>query len=387
MKRNWALLLLFAALLPGLLIAQDEPKKGRQKIVIIKKSVDEDGNKVVEKIVREGEEGEVLEWEGEDGEVIIRLGDGDVEWHSLEDMDIDIDLEGLDMELEERLEGLNNIDVELEELDGRKNLRIRIEPDGEVIEWQGLGDLPEALEERLESRGLHFKSLDGEDFIFSTPPNRAMLGVQVGQTIEMAHENGDVEKIDVLDGNGTAVQDVFAGSAAEEAGIRKGDIITAIDGQPVGDYKGLVKALSDKAPGDKVSVGLNRAGQLMDVEATLKGRADAPRVFKFRAKEEEGETPLPELREEKPELELEAFEAFPNPAENQLTVRFTGEQAPVTVMLLDAAGKQLYKEYIQDFGGNYDQQIGLEGVPEGMLLLTIEQEGRVFVEKVMVARQ
>ncbi len=384
MKLNWTLLLVFAALLPGLLTAQDEPKKGRQKIVIIKKSVDEDGNKVVEKIVREGEEGEVLEWEGENGEVIIRLGDGDVEWRGLEDMDIDIDVEGLDMELEERLE---NIDVELEELDGLKNLRIRIEPGGEVIEWQGLGDLPEELEERLESRGLHFKSLDGEEFTFSTPPNRAMLGVQVGQTRELINENGETEEVDVPEGEGAAVLNVFEGSAAEEAGIRKGDIITTIDGRPVGNYEGLVKALGDKAPGDKVSVGLSREGRPMTVEATLQGRAAAPRVFEFRVETDDEEAPLPQLREEKPELELEAFEAFPNPAENQLTVRFTGEKAPVTVMLLDAAGKQLYKEYIQEFSGAYDQQIGLEGVPEGMLLLTIEQEGRVFVEKVMVARQ
>ncbi|MCB0613935.1 MAG: T9SS type A sorting domain-containing protein, partial [Phaeodactylibacter sp.] len=91
--------------------------------------------------------------------------------------------------------------------------------------------------------------------------------------------------------------------------------------------------------------------------------------------------------EGKPALELEAFEAFPNPADNQLTVRFTGAPAPITIMLLDSAGKQVYKEFIKDFGGKYDQQIGLQGLPEGLLLLTIEQEGRVFTEKLMIARQ
>ena len=93
------------------------------------------------------------------------------------------------------------------------------------------------------------------------------------------------------------------------------------------------------------------------------------------------------IQEDKPALELEAFEAFPNPADNQLRVRFTGQQAPVTIMLLDAAGKQVYKEYIKDFGGRYDEQIGLEGVPEGLLLLTVEQEGKIFTEKLMIARQ
>lgn len=262
MKLKWILLLPFAALLPGLLLAQDKPKKSKQKIVIIKKSVDENGNKVVEKIVREGEGDEKMEWEDGNGHVIIKLGDGDVEWKSLEgdDIDIDIDLEGMNMALEQHLEGmeeqLRNIDVELEELDGMKNLKVIIEPDGEVIEWKGMGDLPKALQERLESKGLHFESLDGDNF-----------------------------------------------------------------------------------------------------------EAD------------------------RPALELEAFEAFPNPADNQLTVRFTGAPAPVTILLFDAAGQQVYKEYIKDFGGQYDQQIGLQGLPEGLFLLTIEQEGRVFNEKLMIARQ
>lgn len=427
MKLKWTLLLTIAALLPGLLIAQDEPEKGKQKIVIIKKSVDKDGNEVVEKIIREGEGGEQLEWEDEDGHVIIKLNGDDVEWHALEDMDIDIDLEGLDEELEEHLEGLEerlqNIDVELEELDGLKNLKIRIEPDGEVIEWQGLGKLPEELGERLENKGIFLHSLDREDFTFAAPPNKALLGVQVGQKRELINENGDVEEVEVPEGKGAAVLDVFKGSAAEEAGIQKGDIITSVDGAAVGSFEALVEALSDKAPGDKVTVGLSREGQAMTVEAFLKGRETAPRMYEFKMDENGGhdihilsdedghrrhrniiiikdgdvivdregesgeEENLFELQEGKPNLELEAFEAFPNPAGQQLTVRFTGEQAPVTVRLLDAAGKQAYKEYIQDFSGRYDQQIGLQGVPEGMLLLTVEQEGRVFVEKVMVARQ
>lgn len=421
---KWTLILALAALLPGLLLAQEEPEKGKQKIVVIKKSIDENGNKVVEKIVREADGDEKLEWKDEEGHVIIKLGGGDAEWESPDD--IDIELDGLGMDLEEHLEGLDeqlrNIEVEVDELeDGLKNLKIRIEPDGEVIEWQGLGGLPEGLEQRLEQKGLHFRSLEGEDFTFAAPPNKALLGVKIGQEIEMAHENGDVEKTEILSGKGTAVLEVFEGSAAEEAGVRKGDIITAIDGEKIGDYKALVEALRDKAPGDKVSVGLEREGQPMTVEAILKGRESAPFVYEFKKdgdghdihffskegeesgrrrgvvilkdgvvvmeREEEGVPEVPGPGETRPALGLEAFEAFPNPADNELTVRFTGEQAPVTIRLLDAAGQQVYKEYIQDFEGRYDQRIGLQGIPEGLLLLTVEQEGRVFTEKVMIARQ
>lgn len=415
MKPKLNLLLILTLLMPGLLLAQDKPEKAGQKIVIIKKSVDEEGNEVVEKIVREGDGGETMEWHDEDGNVVIHLGEGDVEWKSLDDLDID--LEGLE-------ERLHKIDVELEELNGLKNLKVIIEPDGEVIEWNGMGELPEELNERLEAKGLHFRSLDGEDFFFGATPNKAMLGVQVGQKTEVANEDGDVEELEVPEGEGAAVLKVFEGSAAEEAGIQKGDLITSIDGEPVAGFKALVEALSDKAPGDKVKVGLARGGNSMVVEATLKGREEAPAVYEFRTdgdgrgirffsdddehhgkrrrsvviirdgdviiNQEEGEEKeglSPDWREGKPVLELQGFEAFPNPADGQLRVRFSGEQAPVTVMLLDAAGKQLYKEYIRDFSGKYDQQIGLEGVPDGLMLLTVEQEGKVFTEKVMIARQ
>lgn len=367
-------MLAFAGLLPGLLLAQDKPAKNKQKIVIIKKSVDEDGNEVVEKIVREGEGQEKMEWKDEDGRIIIKLRDGDLEWNGLEDLDID--LEGLNLDLENHLEG----------------------------------------------KGFHFRSLDGENFTFGTPPNKAMLGVQAGQTRELINENGEVGEMEVPKGEGAAVLNVFEGSAAEEAGIQKGDIITSVDGAPVDGFEALVESLSDKAPGDKVSIGLNREGQPMVVEAILKGRETAPSVYEFKMDDEghglhffsdepghkgkrshkviiiddgdviiepenEDEPSFWENHADKPALELEAFEAFPNPADNQLTVRFTGKAAPVTLLLLDAAGKQVYKEYIQDFSGRYGQQISLEGVPEGLLLLTIEQEGQIFTKKVMVTRQ
>ena len=420
MKLKWTLFLTFAVVLPGLLLAQDKPEKSKQKIVIIKKYVDDDGNEVVEKIVKEGDGDEKMEWQDEDGHIVIKLNGGDVEWSSLEDLDIDVDLEGMEQQL-------RNIDVELEDLDGIKNLKVITEPDGEVFEWEELGDLPEELKERLENKGLRFRRLDGENFSFGPPPNKALLGVKVGQKREMVNENGEVEEVEVSEGEGAAVLDVFEGSAAEEAGIQKGDIITSVDGEAIEDFEALVETLSDKAPGDQVSVGFLREGQALTVEATLKGRDTAPSVYEFRldddgndfhffsddddddddhgkrhrkviviqdgnviVEREDGDEEdafFSEPDEAQPALELEAFEAFPNPADNQLTVRFTGVQAPVTIRLLDAAGKQVYKEFIKDFEGKYDQQIGLEGVPEGLLLLTVEQEGRVFAEKVMIARQ
>ena len=67
-------LILACCLLGSGLFAQDKQKdkeeKVHKKIVIIKKSVDEDGNEVEEKIIREGKAAEEFEFKSEDGKTI-----------------------------------------------------------------------------------------------------------------------------------------------------------------------------------------------------------------------------------------------------------------------------------------------------------------------------
>ncbi|WP_367872406.1 PDZ domain-containing protein [Luteolibacter sp. Populi] len=85
------------------------------------------------------------------------------------------------------------------------------------------------------------------------------------------------------DGGGIYVSNVRAGSAAEKAGIKKADVITVIDGQPIDrlgyfddDHYGrlywshLVRGA--KSSGDKVSMELIREGQPLKVEAVLDRR-------------------------------------------------------------------------------------------------------------------
>ncbi|OGQ04125.1 MAG: RIP metalloprotease RseP [Deltaproteobacteria bacterium RIFCSPLOWO2_12_FULL_44_12] len=53
------------------------------------------------------------------------------------------------------------------------------------------------------------------------------------------------------------VKDVIAGSPAEYAGIRTGDLITEIDGKPVGDWDSLIQSVNTKG-GEIFSVGILR---------------------------------------------------------------------------------------------------------------------------------
>lgn len=63
------------------------------------------------------------------------------------------------------------------------------------------------------------------------------------------------------------VDEVVAGSAAEQAGIRPGDLIVSIDGSPIEDFTGLQRAVMTRA-GEPLAVVINRNGETVNLEVT-----------------------------------------------------------------------------------------------------------------------
>ena len=68
---------------------------------------------------------------------------------------------------------------------------------------------------------------------------------------------------------GVIVQQVFADSPAHEAGVERGDIIKAIDGNDVRNTRDLLEGLEDKEPGDEVTLTLLRDDEEMTLQVTL----------------------------------------------------------------------------------------------------------------------
>ena len=63
------------------------------------------------------------------------------------------------------------------------------------------------------------------------------------------------------------------GSAAQEAGIREGDIITAVNDKPVASSPRLQELIAGFRPGDEVTITLDREGKSRKFEVTLKDSA------------------------------------------------------------------------------------------------------------------
>ena len=70
-------------------------------------------------------------------------------------------------------------------------------------------------------------------------------------------------------GPGALVQEITPGGAAQGAGLQAGDTITAVNGKPVADATELIVAVRSNAPGDQVTLEVQRGGQTFDVTVTL----------------------------------------------------------------------------------------------------------------------
>lgn len=94
---------------------------------------------------------------------------------------------------------------------------------------------------------------------------RALLGVSIGNV------NADLAKSENLKvKRGVFVSAVSEGSAANEAGIKEGDVIVEIDGRAVSTVAQLQEAIGQHRPGDKVTVSYYRDGKLKESVTTLK---------------------------------------------------------------------------------------------------------------------
>jgi serine protease Do len=68
---------------------------------------------------------------------------------------------------------------------------------------------------------------------------------------------------------GIVVGAVLQGSPAAVAGLQRGDVITAVNGQPLTDESSLAQMLSQRQPGDTVPLTVVRGAQSQDVSVTL----------------------------------------------------------------------------------------------------------------------
>jgi hypothetical protein len=232
---KWIHLLIIAIALAAVpACAQQTTTKKEKKVVITKKTIDENGNETVETIEAEGEDADRL----------------------LEEMEME-ELEGFDMDLDRE--------------NGEDRYSFRFKSDGSDLsdfEWNGLEEMPEEMQRMLEGLNLgeRFQNFEFGDlgdmqmgvFPFGgTSGGNAVLGVQV--------ENADAM--------GAQVMGVSEGSAADEAGIEEGDIITSINGLEIENANTLIQKMRKYEPNERIELEVARNGKKKTMRVTLQARS------------------------------------------------------------------------------------------------------------------
>jgi S1-C subfamily serine protease len=214
---------------------------------------------------------------------------------------------------------------------------------------------------------------------------------------------------------GAQINEFTENSAARDASMQQGDIITAVNKSSIRNHDDLWNELAKFQPGDKVTVNYLRDNERFTVTATLKGCKDNASevimndtddagdnqsrtfyIWNWGAEDDEkvrerrvipirkgeGDTPRVSgnLNPQKT-LELQNVRIQPGSTKGQVELQFGSAALPTVVSLFDTAGRQLFREELNAFDGNYQQQFDLSDLSGSTILFHIQQQDKVYSEK------
>jgi serine protease Do len=117
---------------------------------------------------------------------------------------------------------------------------------------------------------------------------RGWIGVQIQPVTSEIADSLGIKKAE-----GALVAEPQSGSPAAKAGIKSGDVILSVDGEPVKDARSLARTISAMAPGTSVRLGILRNNKEETVTLTL---GELPKERQARAETgEERETPSSDI--------------------------------------------------------------------------------------------
>lgn len=103
-----------------------------------------------------------------------------------------------------------------------------------------------------------------EQLLTNGKVRRGMLGVRIQNITD-----DTAKALELADTSGVLVSDVSNGSAAEKAGLKRGDIITAINGEKIEDSNVLRNKVAGTLPGTEIKLTVLREGESEELTATL----------------------------------------------------------------------------------------------------------------------
>ncbi|MCD7808829.1 MAG: trypsin-like peptidase domain-containing protein [Erysipelotrichaceae bacterium] len=160
-----------------------------------------------------------------------------------------------------------------------------IQTDAAINPGNSGGALINAVGELVGITSMKYSSEDVEGMGFALPINDVVeLADEIMETGKVSRPVLGISGISLSDyssyelymyritadvSQGIYIASVQSGSAAENAGLQTGDVITAFDGTEITSYKDFLTMLYAKDPGDHITLTINRDGNSMSVSVTL----------------------------------------------------------------------------------------------------------------------
>jgi membrane-associated protease RseP (regulator of RpoE activity) len=216
------------------------------------------------------------------------------------------------------------------------------------------------------------------------------------------------------DARGAIINGFTDASAAKEATMKEGDIITQIQGISVDGFQSVWNVIAKYKPEDKVEVIYLRDNQTKTIVANLKSckdrsstvtintnkprsfttwnwgeteekKFDRKRVITIRKSEGDSEKiDIAQTAANDRKLNVENFKAYPSPTTGPITLEFKAEAVPTIVSMYELSGKQLFREELNAFNGDYQQEFDLSAFAKGAVMIRVEQGEKIFTEQILV---
>jgi serine protease Do len=106
---------------------------------------------------------------------------------------------------------------------------------------------------------------------------RGYIGVQIESIDETM-----AKALGLKDAEGVVIQSLVKGGAAEQAGLREGDVILTVNGTKVTAANQLQSIIASRHPGENVTLTIFREGKTLEQEVTLKPRDENNEVAEAR---------------------------------------------------------------------------------------------------------
>lgn len=121
-----------------------------------------------------------------------------------------------------------------------------------------------------------------EDLLAYGTVQRGWLGISVGSVnSDLAREKG----LDVTEGAYVSGFAEDGKSAAKDAGVQIGDVVVKMDETPIKSSAALIEYVGRKRPGDKINITIDRNGQTLTLQVTLRNKEGKVGTLKREVKE------------------------------------------------------------------------------------------------------